>query len=100
MFESFCGELIKNCCSHNYFRDSKEHLHQLHVPVLTVKKAIRLEESCPINDVKGKVIGRTCQACRNATIRLRCSALKCTTPIYKLKHLKSNLKANLMGDTR
>ena len=35
------------------------------------------------------MIGRTCQACRNATIRLLCSALKCTTPLYKLKHLKS-----------
>ena len=34
-------------------------------------------------------MGRTCQACRNTTIRLRCSASKCTTPPYKLKHLKS-----------
>ena len=30
-----------------------------------------------------------CQACRNTTIHLRCSASKCTTPLYKLKHLKS-----------
>ena len=53
------------------------------------KKPTRKEESRPINDDKGKVLGRTCQACRNTTIRLRCSASKCTTPLYKLKHLKS-----------
>ena len=53
------------------------------------KKPMRKEESRPINDVKGKVMGRTCQACRNTTVRLRCSASKCTTPLYKLKHLKS-----------
>jgi len=53
------------------------------------KKPMRKEESRPINDVKGRVMGRTCQACRNTTIRLRCSALKCSTPLYKLKHLKS-----------
>ena len=53
------------------------------------KKPMRKEESRPINDVKGKVMGRACQACRNTTIRLRCSASKCTTPLYKLKHLKS-----------
>lgn len=53
------------------------------------KKPTRKEESCPINDVKGKVMGRTYQSCRNTTIRLRCSASKCTTPLYKLKHLKS-----------
>ena len=50
---------------------------------------MRKEESCPINDVKGKVMGRTCQAYRNSTIHLRCSASKCITPLYKLKHLKS-----------
>ena len=53
------------------------------------KKPTRKEESRPINDVKGKVMGRTCQSCRNTTIRLRCSASKCATPLYKLKHLKS-----------
>ena len=53
------------------------------------KKPMRKEESRPINDVKGKVMGRACQACRNTTIRLRCAASKCTTPLYKLKHLKS-----------
>ena len=57
--------------------------------VVYVKKPTRKEESRPINDVKGKVMGRTCQSCRNTTIRLRCSASKCTTPQYKLKHLKS-----------
>ena len=53
------------------------------------KKPTRKEESRPINDVKRKVMGRTCQACRNTTTRLRCSVSKCTTPLYKLKHLKS-----------
>ena len=33
-------------------------------------------------------MGRTCQACRNTTIHLRCSASKCSTPLHKLKHLK------------
>lgn len=56
---------------------------------INCKKAVRKEESRPINDAKGKLIGRTCQACRSATIRLRCSALKCTTPLYKIKHLKA-----------
>ena len=34
-------------------------------------------------------MGQICQGCRNTTICLRCSASKCTTPLYKLKHLKS-----------
>ena len=53
------------------------------------KKPMKKEESHPINAVKGKVMGRTCQACRNTTILLRCSASKYTTPLYKLKYLKS-----------
>ena len=53
------------------------------------KKPTKMEESCPVSDVKEKVMGQTCQACRNTTIRLRCSATKCTTPLYKLKYLKS-----------
>ena len=57
------------------------------------KKPMRKEESRPINVLKGKVMGRACQACRNTTIRLRCSASKCTTPLYKLKHLKSPPKS-------
>lgn len=48
-----------------------------------------MEESCPVSDVKEKVMGRTCQACRNTTLRLRCSATKCATPLYKLKYSKS-----------
>ena len=60
-------------------------------PVFTCsicKKPMKKEESRPINDVKGKVMGQTCQASRNTTIHLRCSASKCTTPLYKLKYLK------------
>lgn len=53
------------------------------------KTPAKKEESRPVSDVKGKVMGRTCQACRNTTVRLRCSATKCTTPLYKLKYLKS-----------
>ena len=53
------------------------------------KKPTKKEESRPVSDVKGKEMGRTCQACRNTTVRLRCSATKCTTPLYKLKYLKS-----------
>ena len=52
------------------------------------EKPMRKEESHRINNIKGKVMGRTYQACRNTTIHLRCSASKCTTPLYiKLKHL-------------
>ena len=53
------------------------------------KTPAKKEESRPVSDVKGKVMGRTCQACRNTTVRLRCSATKCTTTLYKLKYLKS-----------
>ena len=53
------------------------------------KKPTKMEESCPVSDVKEKVMGRTCQACRNTTLRLRCSATKCATPLYKLKYSKS-----------
>ncbi|KAJ7354790.1 nuclear receptor corepressor 2 [Desmophyllum pertusum] len=59
------------------------------VTCINCNRTVKKVESRPIVDVKDKIIGRACQACRNATIRLRCSALKCTTPLYKLKHLKS-----------
>jgi len=62
-------------------------------PCSICKKPTRKEESHRINDAKGRVMGRTCQACRNTTIHLRCSASKCSTPLYKLKHLKSLSKS-------
>ena len=52
-------------------------------------RTVTKSESRPIEDGENKIIGRTCQSCRNETIRLRCSALKCKTPHYKVKHLKS-----------
>ena len=52
-------------------------------------RTITKSESRPIEDGENKIIGRTCQSCRNEAIRLRCSAVKCKTPHYKIKDLKS-----------
>ncbi|KAL9982162.1 hypothetical protein ACROYT_G010973 [Oculina patagonica] len=59
------------------------------VTCINCLKNVTKSESRPIKDNKNKTIGRTCQECRNDTSRLRCSASKCKTPQYKIKHLKS-----------
>lgn len=59
------------------------------VTCVSCLRTLTKSESRPIEDGENKIIGRTCQSCRNETIRLRCSALKCKTPHYKIKHLKS-----------
>ena len=59
------------------------------VTCISCLRTVTKSESRPIEDGENKIIGRTSQSCRNEAIRLRCSAVKCKTPHYKIKYLKS-----------
>ena len=59
------------------------------VTCISCLRTVTKSESRLIEDGENKIIGRTCQSCRNETTRLRCSAVKRKTPHYKIKYLKS-----------
>ena len=59
------------------------------VTCISCLRTVTKSESRPIEDGENKIIGRTCQSCRNEAVRLRCSAVKCKTPQCKIKYLKS-----------
>ncbi|KAJ7388289.1 hypothetical protein OS493_038751, partial [Desmophyllum pertusum] len=79
----------------NATKDDLQRLYRMSssVTCINCNRTVKKVESRPIVDVKDKIIGRACQACRNATIRLRCSALKCTnTPKYAREILESQFE--------
>ena len=53
------------------------------------KKPTRKEESCAINDAKGKVMGTNMPSLKEYHYPPSMFTIKCTTPLYKLTHFKS-----------